>query len=222
VTQILCRGVLFDLDGVLVDSTAAVARVWSAWARERGLDPEETVRRAHGRPSIATIRDLQPDADAEEEDAKVEQRELDDMEGMVAMPGAVELLSVLSEEHWGVVTSGTRPLASKRLHTAGLPIPKHFITASDTRKGKPDPEPYQFGVESLGLAAPDCLVVEDAPNGVRSGRAAGARVIALRTTTHDQELREAGADWIIDNLSAVALLADGDGLLLELREALST
>jgi len=215
--KIQCLGVLFDLDGVLVDSTPAVARVWSEWAREHGLDPEETVRKAHGRPSIATVRELLPEADAEEEDAKIEHREMNDMEGMVALPGAVDLLSVLPEDRWGVVTSGTRPLASKRLHTAGLPVPKHFVTASDIRRGKPDPEPYLIGVENLGFPAADCVVVEDAPAGVRSGRAAGARVIALRTTARDDELRESGANWIVDDLSKVSVtLLNGDGLELAL------
>ena len=215
--RIQCRGVLFDLDGVLVDSTPAVARVWSQWAREHGMDPEETVRKAHGRPSIATVRELLPEADAEEEDEKIEHRELNDMEGMVALPGAVDLLSVLPEDRWGVVTSGTRSLASKRLHTAGLPVPKHFVTASDIRLGKPDPEPYLIGVENLEFPAADCVVVEDAPAGVRSGRAAGARVIALRTTAGDDELKEAGANWIVDDLSKVLVtVLNGDGLELDL------
>ena len=215
--RIQCRGVLFDLDGVLVDSTPAVARVWSQWAREHGMDPEETVRKAHGRPSIATVRELLPEADAEEEDEKIEHRELNDMEGMVALPGAVDLLSVLPEDRWGVVTSGTRSLASKRLHTAGLPVPKHFVTASDIRLGKPDPEPYLIGVENLEFPAADCVVVEDAPAGVRSGRAAGARVIALRTTAGDDELKEAGANWIVDDLSKVLVtVLNGDGLELAL------
>jgi len=181
------------------------------------MDPEETVRKAHGRPSIATVRELLPEADAEEEDEKIEHRELNDMEGMVALPGAVDLLSVLPEDRWGVVTSGTRSLASKRLHTAGLPVPKHFVTASDIRLGKPDPEPYLIGVENLEFPAADCVVVEDAPAGVQSGRAAGARVIALRTTAGDDELKEAGANWIVDDLSKVLVtVLNGDGLELDL------
>jgi len=215
--RIQCLGLLLDLDGVLVDSTPAVARVWSEWAREHGLDPEETVRKAHGRPSIATVRELLPEVDAEEEDERIEHREMTDMEGMVALPGAVDLLSVLPEDRWGVVTSGTRPLATKRLHTAGLPVPQHFVTASDIRRGKPDPEPYLIGVENLGFPAADCVVVEDAPAGVRSGRAAGARVIALRTTAGDEELKEAGANWIVDDLSRVSVtMLNGDGLELAL------
>jgi len=218
--RVTCSGVLFDLDGVLVDSTPAVERVWAEWAREHGMDPEETVRLAHGRPSIATIRELLPHADAEEEDAIVEQRELHDMEGMVALPGSVDLLSIFPEDRWGVVTSGTRTLASKRLHTAGLPIPKHFVTASDIRRGKPDPEPYVIGVETMGFPAADCIVVEDAPAGVMSARAAGTRVIAVRTTAKDEELRKAGANWIVDNLASVCGVVNHEGLELELKNAI--
>jgi sugar-phosphatase len=204
-----------------VDSTPAVERVWAAWAVEHGFDPEKVVQSAHGRPSIATIRELLPHADAEEEDSIVEQRELHDMEGMVALPGSVDLLSIFPEDRWGVVTSGTRTLASKRLHTAGLPIPKHFVTASDIRKGKPDPEPYLIGVESLGFPAADCIVVEDAPAGVASARAAGTRVIAIRTTAKDADLLAAGANWIVDNLASVSGTVTHDGLELELSEGLS-
>ena len=214
--RIQCSGVLFDLDGVLVNSTPAVERVWAGWAKEHGLDPDDTVRKAHGRPSIATVRELLPNADREEqeeEDAKIEHSEMMDMDGMVALPGAIDLLSVLPDDRWGVVTSGTRPLASKRLHTAGLPVPKHFVTASDIRKGKPDPEPYLIGVENLGFPAKDCVVVEDAPAGVQSARAAGARVLALRTTAEDEELKAAGADWIVDDLSRISVATlNGDGL----------
>jgi len=214
--RISCRGVLFDLDGVLVDSTPAVARVWSAWAREHGMDPTETVRRAHGRPSIATIRELLPGSDAEQENAIVEHRELDDMEGMAALPGAAELLRALPQARWGVVTSCTRRLADRRLQAAGLPVPKHFVTASDITHGKPDPEPYRVGALSLGLPAQECVVIEDAPAGIRSGRAAGARVIAVLTTEKAKALREAGASWIVDDLASLVGVVTSDGLELEL------
>ena len=216
--RIACKAVLFDLDGVLVDSTPAVARVWSAWAREHGMDPADTVRRAHGRPSIATIRELLPHADAEPENALVEQRELDDMEGMVTLPGALALVRTFPPGHWAVVTSCTKRLAHRRLLTAGLPVPTHFVTASDIQRGKPDPEPYLKGAQSLGLAASDCVVVEDAPAGIRSGRAAGARVIALRTTAQEADLREAGAHWVVDDLSSLVAAVTRDGVELELRD----
>jgi sugar-phosphatase len=216
--RILCRGVLFDLDGVLVDSTPAVARVWSAWARERGMDPADTVRRAHGRPSIETIRELLPHADAEQENAVVERRELDDMDGMVTLPGARELLKALPDASWTVVTSCTRALAIKRLEAAGLPVPRQLVTASDIRRGKPDPEPYLKGAERLGLQPHDCVVLEDAPAGIRSARAAGARVIGVRTTASEAELRAAGASFVVDDLSSLEGGPTRDGLLIELRD----
>ena len=206
---IRCRGVLFDLDGVLVDSTPAVTRVWAGWAREHGFDPDEVVRSAHGRPSIATIRELLPDADHEAEDREVERREIEDLEGVISLPGAIELLQTLPPDRWAIVTSCTRPLAGVRIIAAGLPKPKHLVTATDVLRGKPDPEPYLKGAQLLGVTAKDCLVLEDSPAGIRAGKAAGAQVLALRTTASDKELREAGADWIVDNCGELFLDANG-------------
>src|ERR1700676_4212458 len=205
-TPIQCRGLLFDLDGVLVDSTPAVARAWAGWAREHGFDePDEVVKKAHGRPSISTIRELLPRADHAAEDREMERREIADTEGVIPLPGAMELLQALPLERWAIVTSCTRALAHVRIAAAGLPKPKHLVTATDVKNGKPDPEPYLKGAQILGVPAADCLVVEDAPAGIRAGKAAGARVLALRTTAGDAELTESGATWIIDNLAAVRL-----------------
>jgi mannitol-1-/sugar-/sorbitol-6-phosphatase len=210
-TRIRCRGVLFDLDGVLVDSTPAVARVWAGWAREHGFEPDEVVKKAHGRPSIATIRELLPNADHAEEDREVERREIADVEGVVPLPGAKELLRALPLERWAIVTSCTRALARVRIAAAGLPKPKHMVTASDVRHGKPDPEPYLKGAQMLGVPAGDCLVVEDAPAGIRAGKAAGARVLALRTTASEAELQQAGADWIADDCAELFLDSSAAG-----------
>jgi sugar-phosphatase len=204
-TSIRCRGVLFDLDGVLVDSTPAVARVWAGWAQEHGFDADEVVRRAHGRPSITTIRELLPGGDHEAEDREMERREIADVEGVIPLPGAMELLQALPLECWAIVTSCTRPLAGVRIRAAGLPQPTHLVTASDVLRGKPDPEPYLKGAQILGVPAAECVVIEDAPAGIRAGKAAGARVLALRTTASDAELREAGANWIIDDCSEILL-----------------
>jgi sugar-phosphatase len=197
--------VLFDLDGVLVDSTPAVERVWAGWAREHGLVPEEVVRRAHGRPSIATIRELLPDADHDAEDREVERREITDVDGVVPLPGAMELLLALPPERWAIVTSCTRALAEVRIGAAGLPRPRQIVTATDVKLGKPDPEPYVRGAQILGLPGADCVVIEDAPAGIRAGKAAGARVFALQTTSNDAELQQAGADWIVSDCSALFL-----------------
>jgi sugar-phosphatase len=216
---VICKAMLFDLDGVLVDSTPAVARVWSAWALEHGMDPEDTVRRAHGRPSLATIRELLPDVDHEKENQVVEQREVDDTDGVIPLPGTIALLRTIPEDRWAIVTSCTRRLAIRRLEAAGLPIPRHFVTSNDITRGKPDPEPYLKGATTLALPAGDCVVVEDAPAGVRSGRAAGARVIGLRTTASDEWLREAGVTWIVDDLASIACAVTRDGLELTLSAA---
>ncbi len=205
------RGVLFDLDGVLVDSTPAVARVWAGWAHEHGFDPDEVVKMAHGRPSIGTIRELLPHADHEAENREVERREISDVEGVIPLPGALELLRALPLERWAIVTSCTRQLAGVRIAAAGLPQPKHLVTATDVRRGKPDPEPYLKGAQFLGVPAVDCLVIEDAPAGIRAGKAAGARVLALRTTASDSELLQAGADWITDNCAGLFVDSAADG-----------
>jgi sugar-phosphatase len=216
---IRCRGVLFDLDGVLVDSTPAVARVWAGWAREHGFEPDEVVRKAHGRPSIATIRELLRDGDHVAEDREVERREIADVDGVVPLPGAMEILRALPLDRWAIVTSCTRRLAGVRIAVAGLPQPRHLVTSSDVQRGKPDPEPYLKGAQSLGVPATDCVVIEDAPAGIRAGKAAGARVLALRTTAEEVELREAGADWIFGDCSELFLdtpppSATDDGFLL--------
>ncbi len=214
---IRCGALLFDLDGVLIDSTPAVARVWHRWAVEHGFDPETVVRMAHGRPSRSTIRELLPDADIDREDCEVERREIEDLDGVVLLPGARQLLNTLPPERWTIATSCTRPLAEVRLRTAGLPSPKTLITSSDVKIGKPDPEPYLKAAANLGFAASDCIVVEDAPAGVRAGKAAGARVIALLTTMIRHDLEEAGADWIVQNCADITASSDDDGLQLGLR-----
>jgi mannitol-1-/sugar-/sorbitol-6-phosphatase len=209
--EISCEGVLFDLDGVLVDSTPAVERVWSKWALAHGLDPEETVRLAHGRPSIATVRDILPDADYVAENEVILVGELEDTEGVVPLPGARELLQSLPPERWALVTSCARPLADVRLKVAGLPIPKNKVTCDDVCNGKPDPEPYLKGAALLGVPAQRCIVFEDAPAGIRAGKAAGCVVIALRSTSSDPELQEAGADWIISGYSEFEMVVSDHG-----------
>jgi mannitol-1-/sugar-/sorbitol-6-phosphatase len=203
--KISCEALLFDLDGVLIDSTPVVARVWSWWARQHGLDPDEIVRKVHGRPSIASIRELLPNADHEAENREVERREILDVDGVVPLPGVREILASLPADRWIIVTSGTRTLAQARIRTAGLTAPGRMVTASDISCGKPDPEPYLKGAALLGFAPQDCLVIEDVPAGIRSGKAAGARVVALQTTETNDLLIEAGADWIVKDCSSLFL-----------------
>lgn len=217
--EVSCRGLLFDLDGVLVDSTPAVARVWTSWAIEHGLDPEETVRRAHGRPSIATIRELVPTADVEKENDVILRGEIGDTRGVVPLPGARELLGSLKNHQWALVTSCARPLAEVRLKAAGLPMPELMITCDDVRRGKPDPEPYEKGAALLGVPAQDCAVFEDAPAGIRAGKAAGATVIALTTTAPVAELDGAGADIVISGFPKLSVFSNNGSGLIRLRVA---
>jgi len=207
---ITCSALLFDLDGVLIDSTPAVTRVWTQWAIAHGFDPDDVVRNAHGRPSIATIREYLPHADYEAENREVERREMEDLEGVVTLPGARELLLALPADRWTIVTSCTRPLAKVRLRAAGLPIPGHLLTSNEGKNGKPDPEPYLKGASLLGVSARDCVVVEDVPAGIRAGKAAGARVIACTTTVPESELKAAGADWIVEGCKSICLTATGE------------
>ena len=204
-TVIRCSAVLFDMDGVLIDSTPAVARVWRWWAERHGFDPEVVTRQAHGRPNSETMRELLPNGDYAAETRAVEQRELEDVADVVALPGAAEILRALPKERWTIVTSATRQLAEVRLRAAGLPLPQAMVTASELNRGKPHPEAYQKGAAALRTAPSECLVIEDAPSGVHSGKAAGAQVLALCTTISGDELLAAGADWLAENLASLSL-----------------
>src|SRR5215467_10020539 len=205
VLKINCRALLFDMDGVLIDSTPAVARVWKRWAVERGFEPEPVAAMAQGRPSITTIRELLPDADHLAENREMEKREMEDLAGVTACPGAQEILSRLPAHLWALVTSSTKPLAQVRLQAAGLPLPEFLVTGSDVVHGKPHPEPFLKGAALLGFSPKQCIVIEDTPAGIRAGKSAGARVLAFRTTVPDSELRAADPDWLADNCSALNL-----------------
>jgi sugar-phosphatase len=193
------RGLLVDLDGTLVDSSGPVRRAWDAFARRHGLDAEAVHHFAQGRPSRDTIAALLPGTDHAAEAAAIEQAELGDPHGVVALPGADALLT--SGRRLGIVTSCSRALAALRLRVARLPIPPTLVTADDVPRGKPDPMCYVLGAQHLGLRPSDCLALEDAPAGIAAAKAAGARVIALRTMHPDAELE--AADAIIDDLGAV-------------------
>lgn len=214
--DITCSALLFDLDGVLIDSNPAVSRVWSAWAEERGFDPAEVVAHAHGRPSLATVRKYLPTADHEAENREVERREIKDVEGVVLLPGARELLQSLPPDRWTIATSCTRPLAEVRLRAAGLPVPERLVTSTDVTHGKPNPEPFLKAAAKLGFPVSECVVLEDVPAGIRAGKAAGSKVIAFRTTVQEAELRDAGADWVLNSCADVTLIDHTVGLTLRL------
>ena len=204
------------MDGVLIDSTPAVARVWARWALARGFNPEEVVAHAHGRPSITTVRDYLPNADHEAENREVERQEIEDTDGVVPLPGVLDLLGSLPEHRWTIATSCTRRLAEVRLKAAGLPQPAKMITSTDIVNGKPHPEPYLKAAALLGFPISECVVVEDAPAGIRAGRAAGAKVIGFTTTVQADALRKEGVDWIVKNCTGIHVVNSAPGLELSL------
>lgn len=195
-----------------MDSTPAVARVWAKWALAHGLEPEIAIARAHGRRSIETIRALAPEMNAEEENLRVEQMEIEDKQGVTALPGAARVLNSLPPGRFAIVTSATTALARARISYAGLPLPRNLISANDVNQGKPYPEPYLKGAELLGFRAHDCVVFEDAPAGIASARAAGMEVIALPNTYRSEELK--GATMIVRSLKAVEVRVMDDHVKL--------
>jgi len=204
--QFECAAILFDLDGVLVDSTRSVERQWRIWAREMGIEGDRVTTVAHGVRAVEVIRAVAPHLDAEAEVRKLESREAEDLDGVSAMPGAIELVRAVPEGRWGVVTSGTRHLATKRLRLFGIPIPKVMVTADDVAKGKPDPAPYLRGAELLGVNPAECLVIEDAPAGIKSAHAGGMKVIGLTSTYPAAALSE--ADAVVKKLSQLQVSSE--------------
>jgi len=217
-TQIHCAALLFDMDGVLINSTPAVSRVWGRWAAEHGFNPDDVIAHAHGRPSLATIRHFLPNSDHDAENREVERREIRDLEGVVPLPGALDLLCGLPENRWTIVTSCTRPLAEVRIKAAGLPQPKQLITCDDLTHGKPHPEPYLKAASILGFPPAGCVIFEDVPAGIRSGKAAGGKVIAFTTTVEESALRDAGADWVLSSCADIRVASANERLSLTLRE----
>ncbi len=208
--QLEVDAILFDIDGTLVDSTAAVERTWRAWAAAHAADAEEILRVCHGRRAEDTIALFLP---AEERAAAVEELErleLEDLADTVALPGSGAILSTLEAGRWAAVTSGSRALMLARLRAAGLPEPAVLVTAEDVAVGKPDPEGYLKAAAALGVDARRCLVIEDAPAGVEAGRAAGAAVLAV-ATSHDASVL-GRADAVVHDLTRCRVASVGDRL----------
>ena len=205
-----CAAVLFDLDGVLVDSTHSVERQWRLWASEIGINPEQVLEIAHGRRTLEVVRLLKPDLNAEAEVIRLESREAEDTDGVVVMPGAAELLASIPDHRWAVVTSGTRHLATARLKLARLPMPRALVCGDEVLNGKPHPEPYLKGATLLGADPKQCVVIEDAPAGIAAAHAAEMKVIALASTYSAGELRE--ADSVVGCLSQLKGTASANEL----------
>ena len=208
-----CSAILFDLDGVLVNSIESVERQWKKFAARHKLDPEHVIRTAHGHRTVETVHILMPHLDAAAEAAIVERNEIEDTEGLVAIEGAVELVNSLPRDAWAVVTSGTRALATKRLAAAGLPSPPKMVPADEVTRGKPDPEPYLKGAKLVGVDPQTCLVFEDAASGIRAAKAAGMRVYGIPGTHEASQLGQ--ADGLVRSLREVRARVNGNGLVVE-------
>lgn len=185
--------VLFDLDGVLVESAKATERAWLDWAATNGIDESALRSAMHGVRSADVIRALRPDLDAAVESEWVERRQAEDTAGLRAIPGAVAALEALRADRVAVVTSATRPLARARLRAVGIEPPAVMVFAGDVARGKPDPEGYLTAARRLGVEPAEALVVEDAPPGIEAGRAAGMATVAVTSTHTREELGAADA-----------------------------
>lgn len=210
----IVQAILFDFDGVLVDSSRSVELVWREWGKLRNRAPEPFIAMAHGRRTSETISMVAPEMDARAEAAVLDRMEEECTEGLVAGPGALDLVRGIPIGRWGVVTSGHRPVATLRLTSVGIPVPPVLVTGDQVTKGKPDPEPYLAGLKAMALSAADCVVFEDAPPGIVSARAAGLRVIALKTTHGAVALRE--ADAVVEDLTKVSVEVVAGGLKLRI------
>ncbi|ARJ04237.1 phosphatase [Cnuibacter physcomitrellae] len=199
------RGLLFDCDGVLVDSLASAGRAWGAWAARWAPHFDYHTQMVHGRRAGDTVRELVAAEDAERAELELEQDEIREAVGTEALPGARELTSSL-ELPWAVVTSGTRDLATARLTSAGIALPAVLIAAQDVTRGKPDPEPYATGAGRIGVPAAECVVFEDAMSGIKAARAAGVGVVI----GVGPDALGHGADAVVPDLSAVSVV---DGVL---------
>lgn len=205
--KVRVRGVLFDMDGVLISSIGSVERSWTLWAERHGIDVKEAIRAAHGRRAIETIRMLRPDLNDVDELKVLENMEVADNDGVSALPGVQRIIAALPPERWAVVTSATDRLARSRMQHGGIPVPERMVTADQVSQGKPNPEPYLAGAKLLGLKPEECLVIEDAASGAKAGHAAGCKVLAT-LFSHPLESLSA-ADWVVRSLDDVAVSTDG-------------
>jgi sugar-phosphatase len=205
-----CDAVLFDLDGVLVDSRAVVERTWRRWAELRGVRDPDLVRRAHGRRSVETVREVAPTLDSDEEVRWLAAAELADFDGVVALPGSAESLTALSDTQRAIVTSGGRELARKRLLHVRLPVPAILVAAEDVSEGKPSPEGFLAAASKLGADPSRCIVIEDTPAGIQAARGAGCRVVALTTTFPKASLHD--ADVVVKSLADLQIIRAKDGI----------
>ncbi|MEO8222837.1 MAG: HAD-IA family hydrolase [Specibacter sp.] len=200
--------VLFDMDGTLIDSTPAVHRAWLAWGAERGLDPS-FLDANHGKPARDIVESLVPAKEFDTAFERIQQIEIAEVGDITILPGATEALAAIGEYRKAIVTSCTRPLAAARIMASGLVPPRVVVTVDDVVRGKPDPEPFMFGAQWLGFEPDRCLVIEDAPAGLRSAHDAGCTTLAVAGTHTAADLT---ADLVIGSLAELEFSATDSGI----------
>jgi len=207
-----CKGILFDMDGILISSVRSVERSWTKWANMRGVDPAYALGVIHGRRAIESVAMLRPDLDPVQELKLVEDIELADGQGITVLPGVKELIAAIPSNRWTVVTSATERLARLRLEASGFSLPEHMVTAETVSEGKPNPAPYLAGAALLGFAPEECVVFEDSASGVAAGCAAGCIVVGT-TFSHEAEHLEC-ANYLVRDLAGVTASVVPDWLAL--------
>ncbi len=210
-----CSAVLFDMDGTLVDSTQVVVRAWNLWARRNGIPLESVLEFSHGRPTIATMQHFRPDHDHSEALAAMARYEETEFDGIVAVPGAADVVRALDTRPWTIVTSAWRTLAEARVLAAGLPLPPVMVPVDEIRNGKPHPEGFLRAAELLGVAPQECLVFEDTRPGIDAGLAAGMQVVGLLTTVPASQLNHRP---LVRDFRDVTVRTGGERLTVELRD----
>ncbi|ORX50908.1 HAD-superfamily hydrolase subfamily IA, variant 3 [Hesseltinella vesiculosa] len=216
------HGFVFDLDGTLIDTTPLVIKYWQRFAAEHGLDPEKILATSHGRRTIETVAEWVPEKATQENVDRMERLLADEDEGVTGktgrqhgkkqvLPGVKRLLETIPAHRWGICTAGTTYMATARMAQCGLTLPDSLATGDTVKNGKPDPEGYLMVAAGLHVPAEKCVVFEDAPAGVCAGKAAGMTVIACTTTHTADQLKKAGADFIVPFLSEVQVNLTGDG-----------
>jgi len=219
-TTLRALAVLFDMDGVLVDSKAVIERVLQRWAERRGLDREAMLHLPHGQKTSDTVRDVAPHLNLAEEVAWLDAEEERDLAGIVEVRGAAKLVSALAPDEWALVTSAGRDLAGMRLSAAHVPLPRTIVSGESVKRGKPDPEGYLMGARLLGRKPEECVVLEDAPAGIKAGLAAGMRVIGVATTYDRARLAPLGCIAIVSTLADISVEqhAAGAPLVLHIKD----
>ena len=212
-SALVCKAILFDLDGVLVDSAECVERAWRGWSAQHGLNAEDVIAIAHGRRTIETVRAVAPHLDVLNEVTTLELQEGMTSEGIYEIEGARDLIARLPGNRWAIVTSGTRAIASFRLNLVGIPVPRVMVCADEISHGKPHPEGYLTAASHLGLKPEECVVIEDTPPGIEAAHAGGMRVIAVAATYPPGDL--VSADAVVERLADLKVSVGAGSIQIE-------